>query len=594
MTTSVKCISMKNSKIRSIFSLFILASVLFLLGCAKQGTPTGGPKDETPPEVVSEIPPNKTIFFNSPKVVIAFNEFITLKDASKEIFVSPPMRTKPEYKVQGKKVIIEFQEELKENATYTINFGNSIVDFTEGNPVVNFEYVFSTGDHLDSLSIPGQVVNAMDLKPETGIIVMVYQDENDTIPLDSLPMMVPPKSASRTTKDGSFRINNLAPGLYKIFALEDLNNNYIFDLPNERIAFLDTLVKLEPPVLPEITADSTAASDTLAVADTTMPGLSIELPEEIGYQLYLFAETDTVQKLLGKKQIGHNLLQYVFKQPLDSIHIKPYEFDPGRDDWFIEEFGALKDTVNFWLKPGLPDTIRVIVSAGDSLVDTSRYILSRGTQEVRVKKKEVSSGNLRIIPGSISGAFDLNKPYTFSFLLPVEDYVPGRIHLFTSTDTLLVPFSFSDTLKRTGVVDYNWMQGEYYEMIVEDSVFRDISGAYNDSTVFKFKVRSQEDYGVLLINILSEKRQGQFIVQLMSDKEVVLKESVISAPEIVKFIDLLPNKYKLKVIHDNNSNGKWDTGNYSEKLLPENVEFYPEELNIRANWDLQEDWQLTK
>ncbi|MCU0370899.1 MAG: Ig-like domain-containing protein, partial [Bacteroidales bacterium] len=372
-----------------VIAVLLLFSGYGLLNCARQGSPAGGPKDEVPPEAVSEMPPNRSVYFNSKDVVITFNEFIQLKDPAKEIFISPPMRTKPEFKGIGKKVVIEFSEELKENSTYTFNFGNAIVDYTEANPLVNYEYVFSTGGHLDSLYVPGKVLNAFNLQPEPDIIVMVYLDDNDTIPLDSLPYKVQPKSASKTTKDGNFRINNLPEGEYKLFALQDFNNNYLFDLPNERIAFLDSLVTLssgEEIVVKADTADT--VNDTIPylppvdetdTVNRTAP--SMQLVSEDTYTLYLFEEVDSTQKLLGKKLIGRSLLQYIFRRPADSVRIKPVEFQPERPDWYILEFSKMKDTVNFWLREGLPDTIRVCVSASDSLADTSRYILSRTAPE---------------------------------------------------------------------------------------------------------------------------------------------------------------------------------------------------------------------
>jgi uncharacterized protein (DUF2141 family) len=578
----------KNTK--SLLQILAITGIAVLATqCAKQGTPTGGPKDETPPKVVSENPPNRTVLFNYPRATITFDEFITLKDATKEIFVSPPMRIKPEYKVAGKKLIIEFQEALKDNSTYTINFGNSIIDFTEGNPLVNYEYVFSTGEHLDSLSIPGMVLNAFDLKPEEGIIVMVYQDDNDTIPLDSLPYRVQPKSASKTTKDGSFRINNLAAGPYKLFALEDLNNNYIFDLPNERIAFLDSMIKIMPP--PAIALDTLA--DTLAIhGDTILPVVHpVDTVANQSYTLYLYSEEMPRQKLLGKKLTGKSLLQYIFLKPVDSLQIIPDDFDPGRPDWYITEMNPTKDTVNFWLKPGLPDTINVIVQAADSISDTSRYILSKSLQEGKAKKKDVKVAGLPILSSAVAGALDLNKKFTLSFGIPVEDYEPGRIHLFSATDTLIPTFRFPDTLHRKGLIDYNFLAGEYYMVLIEDSVFCDLSGAYNDSTTINVKVRKQEDYGTLLFRVSVPDKPGQFIIQLLNEKDAVLRQKIITQSGDVVFDYLMPANYKVKMIIDRNLNGKWDTGKYSNKSLPEQVIFYPNTLSIRANWDMEEEWK---
>jgi uncharacterized protein (DUF2141 family) len=583
----------------SVLSAFIIFSGLSLVHCARIGSPTGGPKDEDPPEVIGEMPANHTVFFNSKNAAITFSEFVQLKDASKEIFISPPMRMKPEYKVQGKKIVIEFQEELKENATYTINFGNSIVDFTESNPLVNYEYVFSTGSHIDSLSIPGKILNAYTHDPEKEIIAMVYQDDNDTILLDSLPMRVPPKSASKTTKDGSFRINNLAAGEYKLFALEDLNNNYIFDLPNERIAFLDSLITINPPetdsVVPfpaDTALTDTVLTDTVLTDTVPAPAPSVSLSLETPYTLYLFQEEDTTQKLLSKKLIGSSLLQYIFQRPADSVRIAPVGFDPGRPDWYLQETSKRKDTINFWLRYGLPDTLRVCIREGDSLADTSRFILSKGAAEKTGKRKEGPVRTMGMTTNLFGGYLDLNKDLRINFAIPVEDFDPLKINLYTPTDTLIPGFTFSDSLRKSGTIMHKWIPDEFCQLKIEDSAFCDIGGNYSDSLAVRFKLRTAESYGVLIMNIALPEMPGRKIIQLMTDKNVVVAEKTLTGPGLVRFDYLMPGNYKLNAIFDRNSNGKWDTGNYGKNSLPERVEYYPSLLNIRANWDLQEDWQL--
>lgn len=573
-------------KINSILVVFalIIISIIVMHGCARQGSPAGGPKDELPPQILSESPPNRTVHFAAKQATITFSEFVQLKDPAKEIFISPPVRTRPEFKVQGKKLIIEFQEALRENATYTINFGSSIVDFTESNPIVNYEYVFSTGDHIDSLFIPGQILNAIDHKPEVNIIAMVYQDNNDTIPLDSLPLKVPPINASRTIKDGSFRINNLPEGEYKLFALEDLNNNYIFDIPNERIAFLDSLITVRPE---EIVSDTVVTGDS---TDMPVPAFSV-VTEEL-YTLYLFTEIDTTQKLLSKKLIGSHLLQYIFRSPVDSTGIFPVGFDPGIPDWYIKEYGTLKDTLNIWLKTGLPDTIRVALHAGDSLVDTTRFILSRSATDKPLRKKETVAPGLKFTSNSFAGAFDLNKELTLFFPMPVVDFNPAKLHLYTLTDTIIPVFSFQDTLKRTGKIEHQWLPEGFYHLMIEDSAFCDISGSYNDSTSVKFKVRRPEDYGILLINVTLPGSGGQFIIQLLSEKEAILEQKIVSNAGIIRFEYLKPGNYRLKAISDINRNKKWDKGNYRKNILPEKIQYYEPPLNIKANWDLQEEWKL--
>lgn len=572
---------MRNKQV--LLVLFLIPGI-FLIRCARPGSPTGGPEDITPPEVRSAGPPDRSVSFDAKKITISFNEFIQLKDPAKEIFISPPMRTRPEFKTQGKNITVEFKEELKANSTYTINFGNSITDYSENNPLINFEYVFSTGDHIDSLSISGKVINAFNDQPEVDIIAMVYTDENDTIPLDSLPLKIPPRSASKTTKDGSFRINNLAQGQYKLVALQDLNNNYIFDLPNERFAFLDSLITIAPPETTIDTVDSTYNDTVVSPAFQIVPGES--------FTLYLFEEMDSTQRLLSKKLVGSSLLQYIFRMPVDSVEISLVNFQPDRPDWYIPEFNKTKDTLNFWLRSGLPDTIRVRVSAGDSLVDTTRFFPGRTTPDRPGKRREAAKEGLKVNSSAFAGSFDLNKKFILFFASPIQYFDPGKLTLYTPADTLVPVFSFTDSLQRKGELSYNWLEKEAYKILIEDSAFCDLSGLCNDSITFVFKVRALEDYGILLMDITLHEKSGQYILQLLDEKENVIQEKTLTSSGLYRFEYLKPGNYKLKAIFDANSNGKWDTGKYKKNLLPERVEYYTLPLSIRANWDLQEEWKL--
>jgi len=194
--------------------LWYIPILLLIIQCGHPVMPTGGPQDITPPMVEQAVPANYSPNFDAEKIYISFDEFISLKNPRNEIFISPPMDEFPEFKVKGKKLIASITEELKPNTTYTLFFGNAIVDITEGNPKSNFEYVFSTGDVIDSLSVSGAVLQAFDLQPVENVLVMLYYDNNDTIVLDSLPLYVRPFYASKTNEFGEFRINNLKEGPY--------------------------------------------------------------------------------------------------------------------------------------------------------------------------------------------------------------------------------------------------------------------------------------------------------------------------------------------------------------------------------------------
>lgn len=577
----------QDLKVRSISGILFVAIAMLiafiLTRCAHQGSLAGGPKDILPPIALKATPPDHTILFTAKKVTITFNEFIQLKDPSKEIFISPPMGTKPEFKVQGKDLVVDFQEELKANSTYTINFGNAIADFTEGNVLQNFEYVFSTGEIIDSLWIQGRILNAFNLKPEANIIAMVYTNDNDTLPLDSLPLHVAPKSASRTDKEGNFRINNLAAGSYKLIGLEDLNNNYYYDLPNERIAFLDSMIVLNPPetdTVNDIQADSSILAEEI-----------VQIPDVATYTIYLFQSSDPRQKFLGKKHFGALRLQYAFRMPVDTFSATLVNYTPENPDWYMPEYSRKRDTVDLWLRPGLPDTIKVRMFAGDSIIDTSRFILSQLEKTSRSKKDETKT--LNFLPNTYAATLNLNQELKFVFASPVLRFDTSRILLKSASDSLSPSLSFDNDIQRIVTVHHSWKPGEAYRITVADSAFIDQRGIVNDSTIIGFKVRAPEDYGLLILSVeVPSGDSCQYIIQLMDTKETVLSEKPVRKSSLIRFEYLLPGKYLVKAIFDRNFDGIWDPGNYRKALLPEKVQYYPKQIEIRANWDLQEDWKL--
>ena len=216
-----------------IFPVLLIIGVFIFQRCANPVMPVGGPKDVAPPIVTETEPVNYSLFFEEDQFRIYFNEFVSLKDVDKQLIVSPPLMERPELKIRGRSVLFKFDrdEELKADATYSIFFGNAIQDLTEGNPLGNFIYVFSTGEHLDSLSIIGKVNMAFDMAPAEETFVMLYTDNNDTIPFDSLPYKVRPDYVSKTDEHGHFGLYNLAGKEFKLFAIKDVNSNYIYDIP---------------------------------------------------------------------------------------------------------------------------------------------------------------------------------------------------------------------------------------------------------------------------------------------------------------------------------------------------------------------------
>ncbi len=244
--------------------------------CAQQGSPSGGPKDEDPPLVLESDPPNYSTRFEAKKIQITFDEFIVLDNVNQQLVVSPPMEEKPEVRLKGKSLFIEFTEELKDSTTYTLNFGSAIKDLHEGNKLLNFEYVFSTGNVLDSLSIRGTLKYAWDhTVPKDPITIMLYEELRDSVPLTEIPLYV-----GRSDDSGVFSINNLKADTFKIFALKDGNYNLLFDLPSEEIAFLDSALIVNADFFRSITEAGAADSAWAEAGDPVKPADTLAMPAD--------------------------------------------------------------------------------------------------------------------------------------------------------------------------------------------------------------------------------------------------------------------------------------------------------------------------
>lgn len=566
------------------YIIFLLSAIILILTvkCANKVSPSGGPKDITPPVLIAADPPNYSVNFSEDRIVLMFNEFINLKDPAKQIFISPPFKIKPEFIVRGKSLLIELKEPLIESMTYTIYFGSAITDIAEGNARAGFEYVFSTGSVVDSLSISGTVLNAFSLKPEPDVLAMVYTDNNDTLPLDLLPLNVPPLNLIRTASDGSFRINNLKNNKYKLIALKDLNNDYFYDQPDEWIGFTDSLVI--PEYIPYSEEEDSLESDTISV--------SLAASEKArNHIVYIFDEADTTQRLLSRSITESKRLQYAFRQPITNFSLQPLNFTDSIN-WKLPEFNKTRDTLGVWLRVVWGDTLKIRLVADSGLTDTSNFIIRNEPLFSPAKKKKQKDESLTIRSNSISGTFDLNKEFNLTFSAPVEKYNLDGITLSTKEDTIAPVITMKDSIGRIAKVDEKWKEGTSYRLIIPDSAFIDIFGKTNDSTLISFKTRQLSDYGILIMNYHLPGEGEQYIVELLSENENIAKTNILSVSGVVNYSFLYPGKYRIKVIYDRNRNDRWDPGNYSKQLLPEQVSYYPLEFNIRANWELQEEWVI--
>jgi len=594
-------------------SLRILLPLLILvlaIRCANPVMPSGGIKDTDPPEVVSSMPLNKSVLFNGRTLILTFNEFVKLEKAQEQILISPPPQTKPEFRLRGKSLIIRFEEDLLPQTTYSVFFGDAIVDLTESNPLKGYNFVFSTGDILDSMSFKGNVFNAFDLKPAENVFAMLYLlSQADTIPPDSLPYVKKPYYVTRTDRNGNFRFNNLKNEQFKIFALSDMNSNFIYDMAGELIAFSDSLIM--PEFTPEPVIDSLLVTDSLefsdeeidtelAAAQKTADSLLQLQTDSLSFvhalRLAMFQEVDSTQKLLRAEIVKAGLLRFAFRQPAYDVLIKPLDSLPDSLN-IMPLFNNNGDTLLWYFRAGITDSIHLTVTKDTLIRDTLHLSLNprQAAQARRLSRRDTAEREFLAWTANIPNRkLEIEQTLQLNFGYPVVELrLPDSVMMVVNSDTLNIAPSFArmDSLGLKYQLEYTFEPDMQYNLTVPDSVFYGLNGLTNDTMRLSFKVPPPEDYGNLFLEI-SNPGQKQFIIQLLGTKEVVLREFYLSESSTLNIRNLIPGKYLLKAIDDRNQNRRWDTGNYLKAIQPEEVIYFNKELDIRANWDFEESWKL--
>jgi len=570
---------------KTIYSFFLFLVLLTLSRCANPVSPTGGPKDIQPPESVKCTPPNLTINFLADEIKIEFDEFIYLKDANNQITISPPWLPDADFKIRGKSIIVKLNDSLHANTTYAFNFGDAISDITENNVLRNFIYVFSTGSYIDSLSLEGHVIDAFNLTPQKDVLVMLYLDNNDTIPFDSLPYKVKPYHLTRTNENGEFKLINLSEASFKMFALKDINSSLTYDLPDEKIAFIDSLVKgaYILPVSTDTLIKDTIIQDTAILTTETKP-LNV---------LRMFQQYDSVQRIKRFALIQDGQVGFYFRYPLMRPEFIPLNFAPYTG-WNIEEINRSRDTVNLWFNKLPGDSLVLQVVEDGKIIDTIEVDLTLKREKSKIGKKEGILTKRLLIKSNITSGYlkqFTNDPIlTFSY--PLSGYNFSSVSLAAGEDTLKPKIVFTDSLKRSISIIHKWKEDKKYMIIIPDSSFYGINNLTNDSLIIPLKTRSERDFGSLKITINIKESESRYIIQLLDEKEGILGERRLTGSGIVEFKYLDARKYKIKAIYDQNKNGRWDTGVYLNKLQPEKIIFFPKIIEIRANWDVEEAWDL--
>ncbi|PLX09616.1 MAG: hypothetical protein C0594_05720 [Marinilabiliales bacterium] len=581
--------------IRKISYIAGLLAIAFLSNfCANVVAPSGGPKDVTPPEILEMDPDNKSTNFTNDKFEITFNEYVQLKDVNQSLLISPPLKEKPEIKMRSKTVIVTLSKEdtLRDNTTYIFNFGNSIVDLNEGNELEDFIYVVSTGENIDSLRIEGSVMNAFDNKAIEEGLVMLYRNATD-----STPMLRKPDYLARII-DGSFVITNLTEGEYSIFCLVDENRNMLFDLPTEKVAFLDSLI------IPR--AISKLVTDTIEVFDSTSAD-SVTYDSIIQYRstkffpkaldLFLFEEEFHKQFLSVKERPEKWRLFFQFSEPVDTLFQLELTEEKSKQDWYIEEFSINRDSISIWINDSIlynKDSLEVILSFPETDT-TNTLVLSKDTIVFTISKnmdnKKVSQPNIKIdtltIENNINTPFHTYKNIHITASHPILKVDTSRIKLFTIQDSIESEIKYNliyDSLNQRKLeLSFEIQPDTKYKLITDSTAFTDIYGFSSDSSASIFTSQTKDFYSSIIVH--PDTTEKQLIIQLLNTKESVLHEHVILPGDSCKFENISPGSYMIKAIFDENSNGKWDTGKYIEKKQAEKVYYYPQSIETKSGWD---------
>lgn len=577
----------KSAAWLAILAATVLMS-LFLQRCANPVSPAGGPKDIAPPEMTGSSPEPGAVNFHGNALRLDFNEFVDLKNIQEELILSPPAGELPEIRLKGKSVFVEFTENLAENTTYSLFFGDAIADITESNIAKSFYFSFSTGPYIDSLSVEGTLNDAFTGEPVDGAFVMLYRLGNDTLPLDSLPYKVRPYYLTKSGKDGTFRINNVKNEKLKLFALKDANGNLIYDLPNESIAFSDSLVT---PFYEETERIDTSMMETDSLE--IIPDIVDTIREEEhrrGIELAMFTESDSIQQLLGATLVKPGEMLFTFKYPavLPVVELMPGGIE---ENSVFRELNQKRDSLILWITDLDTDSIYCRVLDDTIVLDTVETSLKLKAGK-RNEKQEVEIPDLRITSSAKGRSLSPFADLMLGFDYPVEEMVRENILLMTDTDTLIPDLEFTDDKMRRAVVRYKWTEESSCSLVLFDSALVSFGGIKNDSTAFSFNVRSSDDYGNFILNIVPADPVYDYVLQLTEGKDKVVREITLRDITEAVFNHLNPGQYNVRCIEDRNRNGRWDTGDYHDKLQPERVLFYPSAINILSNWDLVEVWEI--
>ena len=528
-------------------SNFIIAFIIGLvfINCANRGTPDGGPKDKIAPSIIKSIPENYSTNFKGKEIKVYFDEYIKIKDLSKQLIISPPMKTQPDVTPLGgasKYITIKIYDTLQPNTTYAFNFGNSITDNNEGNPYPYYRYVISTGDYIDSLSVNGNIVDALKKQPETFVNVALY--EVDSTFTDSIIYKESPKYISNTLDSlTTFSIENLRPGKYLLMALKDGNSDNKFQQKTDQIGFHKSF---------------------------------INVPTDSSYSLKLFKE-DLVFKATRPRLISGEKIAFGYEGDYKDMKIDIVSETSPEFEYHITK-DPKADTLNYWYKPRMEvDSLIFKVSKNDFEKEFTAIISEQKRDSL-------------LIEASPSGNIGYDEVFKISGNTPLINFDLSKVTLIDKDSTAVTFTTDFDTIRNTYLFQFDKTEDNKYRIEVLPEAFEDFFGDKNKDTLsYSLNTRKTSDFGYVRFTLVNA--TYPLIIQLTDKQGEVKVEKFAKEKGTIDFLNLDSGMYSIRVIHDDNGNQKFDTGNYLKKIQPEKASHF-QDIEIRADWGITETLQF--
>ncbi|MDV6169661.1 Ig-like domain-containing protein [Flavobacterium sp. DG1-102-2] len=530
--------------------LYILFASALVTSCAKRGAITGGAKDTIPPFIISSMPENMATKFKGNEIRINFNEYIKIKDVNKQLIISPPMEYPPDIMPMGsasKFINIKIKDTLKENTTYSFNFGQSITDNNEGNPYSQFKFIFSTGTYIDSLTLNGKIKDAYTKETDNFVSVMLYE-ANETFN-DSTIYKERPRYVTNTLDSTvQFSLQNLKQGKYHLIALKDQGNNYKFDPKSDKIAFLNQ---------------------------------TIDVPNDTIYQLELFQQKKTF-RAIRPIQASSNRLYAGYEGDYRGMKI---EVKNGAGTETIRTLTTKvkdKDSLQVWLPRKIEeDSLKITVTHRDSI------------RNFTTKFKEMKATDSLSVDAMQKGGLHFREKFTLLPSTPIVRIDSTKISLMNK-DSVAVKYTYAyDDLKQELVFDFEKKEEQKYTFTLMPGALTDFYEKENDTLTYKLATKTYTDYGNLRLTMANVKHFPFMLEVLRKGGKEVAAFYYSESETNINFDNLLPDKYTLRVYYDDNKNKEWDTGDYMLKRQPEEVIYFPKEIDVRANWDPEETFDIS-